>query len=131
MRGLVHFVVAWCAGIVMVFAGGGLTFGLREGLRSVGASLAYSLVGFALITVVLYLPFLYLLKNVRGKSEPLLAATGCLILSVVPIAAINVMYHSTRVVSYENAFLFLLLGVPGAVFGWLWAAESGRQRHVN
>lgn len=131
MRGIIYFVGAWLMGIATAFTYIAVTFGLREAVSSVGASLLYSFVGFALVVVVIYLPFLFLLKKSRSISQRALAAVGCLLLSVVPIAALNAAYHSTTVVNYENAFMFLLLGVPGAVFGWLWTAGSERHRRAR
>lgn len=126
MKSVLFFFVSLGSGIALAFVGVGLRFGLREATRSVAASWFNALLGFALVVAVLFLPALVGLRRLRGFVSPRLGAVTCFALSSVPIALVNVFIgnHKWDLVNYENAFLVMLVGLPGALFGWLWADNS-------
>jgi len=125
----VRVILAWAAGVVAAFVATAAAFGLREAARSVGSSLPFLSIGFALTVVLLYLPALLLLEKLRGPVSPPIGAATCLVLGALPVGLIQLIYAAGafRVFSYENLFTFILFGLSGAVFGWTWTLRADRK----
>lgn len=130
MNFAVLVLVGWGAGLAVAFLGVWLVSGFQEAIRFVQTAAVPSLVGFSLITVLLYVPVLLLLRRARAHISRATGAVVCAVLGFVVVALVAAAYDGARwwVISYEKTFMFLILALPGAVFGWRWAQFYGTMR---